>query len=390
MTDVMVVGGDVVGLATALGLARSGAEVTVVDPGGSTTEWGSGVLPWPALPTLDRLSVLPDLLAAGQRNQLRGLRVLRTGEHFDLELSVLGGVVPHPYDLHLADEAVRVILRAHLDRHCVAVLRPVQLLGLHQSADSVEIELRHDGAQSRLSAPWLVAADGTNSWVRRMVGVGFPGTTWQERSVVAWVDHDFSELGYAPTTLQVDPVLGALVQRAHDGLWRYAFAEPLALAENGLAERVERVLGQVAPEAGHNVVSFTAGRMHERTVDSYRLGRVLLAGDAAHATNLLSGAGLVAGLLDAEALVSALSEEATDAALDAYAEVRRRDFLDRVLPASSDLKHLVTQITDRRRLDTELEQYRHAVHDLDAQRELLLFGQASASLTHNRSQRGTS
>jgi 2-polyprenyl-6-methoxyphenol hydroxylase-like FAD-dependent oxidoreductase len=220
--------------------------------------------------------------------------------------------------------------------------------------------------------------------------VAYPGTTWQERSVVALVDYDFSEIGYASTTLQVDPALGAVVQRVHDGLWRYAFTEPLAQAENGLAGRIERVLGQVAPEAEDNVVSLTAGRMHERTADSYRVRRVLLAGDAAHATNLLSGAGPVAGLLDSEALVSALSEEAAEAALDGYAEVRRRDFLDRVLPASSDLKHLITQISDPRRLDTELESYRDAVHDLDAQRELLLFGQAPASFTYNGSQRGTS
>jgi len=373
VTEVLVVGHDAVALATALGLARAGMEVLQVrTPAASLA---SGMVPWPALATLDRLGVLDDLVRAGLPSRHRQLRVLATGECLTFDLSVLDGAVPHPYDVGCDEAGLRAVLQAHLDRMSTVQTLPAnRVLRLAQDPDGVVLELEQDDEIVRRRTAWLVAADGTNSVVRRMVGVGFPGTTWQERYVVARLDHDFA--GHAATTLQVDPVDGAVLRQSPGG-WGYAYVEPLTLAEASTGDRVLQTLARVHPAAAETLQSWRSGRMHERTASHYRIGRVVLAGDAAHATNVLSDDGLIAGLLDAEALVEALGavvRGADESLLDAYSEVRRRDFLDRVLPASVEHKNLITQISDPGRLDTELEVYRRAAADPADLRELLLFG----------------
>jgi 3-(3-hydroxy-phenyl)propionate hydroxylase len=374
---VVVVGADPIGLVTALGLARAGAAVTVLETDSTSDLSWSGVHHWSVLPGFERLGVLDDAVGAGFVDHTWCLKVLQTGERIGFDLRVLEGDLLYPYNLHLEQDALCRVLESHLGRYPrTNVERGLSLDSLVQDEDGVVLALSSSEGTRQLRADWVVAADGMKSAVRRALGAGFPGFTWHERCVVALVDYDFSALGYAGTTFQIDDRYGAVVQRVGEGRWRYTYAEPLTQPEDGIGDRIPAVLRAVAPVEAVNVEAWSAARMHQRSAERYRLGRVMLVGDAAHVTNRMTGHSSISGFFDAYALIEALTGvlagETDDRILDTYAERRRRAFLDHASPVSSSRKHLVSQISDPRRLDTELEYYRQASADPRAHRELLM------------------
>lgn len=136
----------------------------------------------------------------------------------------------------------------------------------------------------------------------------------------------------------------------------------------------------VLPEADfeHEMLLWRHYRMHQRSAETYRVGRVLLAGDAAHVTNPTRGFGLVGGMFDAFTLTEALGEVVLeggdDALLDEYAQARKRVFWDYTTPISSDSKRLVFEPTEER-----LQGFRDVAADPEKTRRYLLSGVALAT-----------
>lgn len=373
--QVAVVGGGPIGLMTALGLARGDVEVLVVDTPTSTSMSWSGVLHNAVLPHLDSLGVLGDVIDAGFVDPVWSLSVLATGEQIVFDLSELRDRLPHPYYAYVETAPLVEVLSAHLAAQPRVTRRVVtRVSGVRQ--DATGVDLTFDG-DARVRAEWVVAADGTNSAVRRAVGVGFPGTTWPERSVLAQVEYDFSRLGYTSTTFQVDDAHGAVVQRIRDGVWRYTGVELLSLPEAGIKDRLDETLATVCG-TDVRVTDWSWDRMHQRTASQFRAGRVLLAGEAAHVTNRLTGHRSVSSFLDSrdvvEALVAHVRDGAGQSVLDDYAEGRRREFLDNASPASKSRMRMVTDLTDEASYDAEIASLRAARSDADALEELVMFG----------------
>jgi 3-(3-hydroxy-phenyl)propionate hydroxylase/6-hydroxy-3-succinoylpyridine 3-monooxygenase len=158
---------------------------------------------------------------------------------------------------------------------------------------------------------------------------------------------DFATMGFAPEGYHVDPVRGAVVvQVDKTGLWRYIYAEKRTLPEESIAERVGQLMREELPDgADPQVQSFFPYRVHQRSADTYRVGRALLVGDAAHLTNPARALGMTSGLFDAfaltEALVAVLVDGHDEEVLDRYSLVRRRNFLDCTSPLSSAAKEFV-------------------------------------------------
>lgn len=108
--------------------------------------------------------------------------------------------------------------------------------------------------------------------------------------------------------------------------------------------------------------------MHQRSAPRYRVGQVVLVGDAAHVTNPTGGLGLTSGLFDCFALYPALSAilfDGTDAAiLDRYSDSRRDIFLNRISPQSSANKQLIYHANGgARQLDEALVNLRRLATD---------------------------
>lgn len=380
-SDVLIVGAGPVGLITALGLAQAGVSVVVLDAADDVLDEPRGMTyHWAALAGLERLGVLADASAIGYLKHDWSAQVFRTGERLSMDIGILKDDVRHPYSLVLGQDALARVVMQHLEGHANAQIRWGQAVtGFEQDDTGVTVHVASSAGTHDLRARWLVGADGARSIVRSQLGLDFEGMTWGERFVATncrgqYEDHFVS--GYL-----IDRQYGAVVhQITPDGLWRHTYAESLDLPEEGIEQRMAEYFRVVLPDEGfdHEIVQWRHYRMHQRSAETYRVGRALLAGDAAHITNPTRGFGLVGGMFDAftltEALVAILLDGSDDALLDEYARARKQVFWDYTTPISSESKRLVFEPTEER-----LEGFRRVAADREKTRSYLLSGVALAT-----------
>ena len=145
----------------------------------------------------------------------------------------------------------------------------------------------------------------------------------------------------------VDDEWGAVIVKiTDDGLWRCTFMEDAALPEETYLDRLPEAYRHLLPgTGGYELDQAAPYKMHQRCAETFRKGRVLLAGDAAHVTNPTGGFGLTTGLFDAFALWPTLAAVILDGAdpalLDTWAEERRAIFLDKTSPQACAYKDFV-------------------------------------------------
>ena len=380
--SVVVVGAGPVGLITALGLAQAGVQVTVlerepaVNPSPRAMVYHCGVLPG-----LERLGILDDVEAAGIRGTSLNLGVYATGEWIKQDLTVLEGHVPYAYNIHLGQDKLAGIALEHLRRLPGTEVRfDTAVVALEQDDAGVTLTLESGGATESLRAGWVVGTDGAGSSVRTLAGLGFEGTTWPERFVANNLRYPFEDHGFAMSNLLFDPVHGCIVAKIDDtGLWRVTFCEDDALPIEELPQRVEAWFAEFLPgDEDYELVQTSPYKMHQRSAETYRTGRVLLAGDAAHVTNPTGGLGLTSGLFDSyvlsEALAAVVNGEVGDEVLDLYAEQRRQVFLEYASPRATSFKELVYNC-EPAMLEQVLPMLRAAAADEDIQRQSLLISQ---------------
>ncbi|MER7363511.1 FAD-dependent oxidoreductase [Nonomuraea wenchangensis] len=385
---VVVVGGGPVGILNALGLARRGIPVTVLERNEDVARAPRAVVyHWATLEGLERLGVFTDAVAAGFLKQDYCFLNWRTGERVRYGLSLIEGDVKHPYNLHLAqdrlvDVALEIIERESLP---VDVRWGRAVIGLQQYDDRVTVTaVDAGGAPERHEASWVIGADGAGSAVRSLAGLSFEGFTWPERFVATDVHYPFEEEGYDQTTFVVDETFGAIIVKINNdrgsGLWRYTYSDPLAENREIAAQRLGRFFDTVLPrESDRELVAYNPYKMHQRCATTFRMNRVLLAGDAAHATNPSGGLGLTSGLFDTYLLVDSLAavvhSRQNDWVLDRYAHERRRVFKELVSPTASANKRLIFGSTETPEGGEAWARVRRLGRDPEAARARLMFTQ---------------
>lgn len=373
--EVIVVGGGPVGLTHALGLARAGIEVTVLEarPEAGTTP-GDLVYNWNVLPGLDRLGILDDLLTVGFAEPHSFYRVGSTDETLTFDLGVLADESPFPFNLHVRQDEVTKILLKHLgERSEVTFLLNTALTDLVQDADGVTVTCDGPAGEVTLRAGWVVGADGARSAVRRRLGLSFAGITWPERLISVEIDADLESLGMHGAGYVVDPRFGAIVACIDPGSrWRYIHAEDRANPEDTIERRLTDVLSEaLSPEVAAASFTWASYRIHQRSAATFRVDRTLIIGDAAHLTNPVSGHGMTSGLFDSFALsdvLAAVASGADDSLLDRWAEERRRNFVEYSSPTSSERKKLVYNLEDDATVEQEIAPMRRIAADPDRMR----------------------
>ncbi len=176
-----------------------------------------------------------------------------------------------------------------------------RVTGLTQDEDGVTVQFEQDGEPRELRCDWLVGADGGRSAVRQACGLSFDGYTHPERLVSTNVRYDFEARGYARANFIVDPVHWAVIVKVdRHGLWRVTYGEDArAAGRERRGAHSRNITVRFCPTADpYELEAFAPFRVHERCAASFRAGRVLLAGDAAHVCNPFGGLGLTSGLLD--------------------------------------------------------------------------------------------
>jgi 3-(3-hydroxy-phenyl)propionate hydroxylase len=177
----------------------------------------------------------------------------------------------------------------------------------------------------------LIGADGARSEVRRALKIEFEGFTWQERFLVISTPFDFRQIipNLASVSYVSDPLRWHFFLQI-PGLWRVMFpVMPDVSDEAAISTDYGRsVLASVVPGSDrYDIAHTTLYRVHQRVAKRYRVGRVFLAGDAAHINNPLGGMGMNSGIHDALNLTERLTRiwdgKAPNHELDRYDRQRR-------------------------------------------------------------------
>lgn len=374
----VIVGAGPVGLVCAYGLARTGISVTVLEAEREVNDSPRAmVYHWAVHEDLARLGLLDEVERRGFRKDDYGYRVYATGETVTYNMDLLAAETPYPYNIHLGQDALCALLLDRLAELPTAHVRwGARVTGVVQDGHRARVEVQTDDGPERLEADWVIGSDGARSTVRRLLGLEFEGMTWDTRFVATNVFYDVEAYGYTRSVFLMDDVHGAVIVKIDDQpLWRVTYAEDLALPEETIVERIPQHFAALLPGDGrYELERFSGYRLHQRCASELRVGRVLLAGDAAHATNPTGGFGLVSGLFDAFALIDTLAAVlggADDALLDAWAAERRRIFLEVASPAAARMKRMVYD-SDAAAGHRTCEELRAMIADPEALRRRLL------------------
>jgi 2-polyprenyl-6-methoxyphenol hydroxylase-like FAD-dependent oxidoreductase len=342
--DVAIVGAGPVGLLLAGELAANDIRVVVFerDDAPSPVQKANGVVGHSAV-ELAKRGVL-----AGT-----GLRVVSPPRFQFGPLMLRLGIGPRNplHILPVPQRRLEGLLERRTAQHGARVRRGHEVLGFTQNDANVAAVVRSDHGTSQVSARYLVGCDGARSLVRKHAGIGFPGYTSDAIARIARVTipadrvaraddgFDFPDIGHVaamrPNQLPgggftIAPV-AALDATAPADLYLISTHEPRGSFEpsdtvpiDELRASLRRVLGADLPFTDATAIRSTVG--NSRQADVYRLGRVFLAGDAAHIFNA-GGSALNIGLQDAldlaGRLIAVVRDGASDDELDAYEAARR-------------------------------------------------------------------
>jgi 2-polyprenyl-6-methoxyphenol hydroxylase-like FAD-dependent oxidoreductase len=367
---VLVVGAGPTGLIAALGLAQRKAEVTVIDCEPDVVESPRATVYLPStLKVLDELGLLTDAHQLGLLGYELDVHFMLTGHVGRNDYRLISDLTPYAYRLHFGQhELTRIVLRHLLALPGIQLHWSTTLEALHESANAIVVRLRDPAGPRSVEFDWVIGADGARSAVRHAIGATFDGFTWPETFMATNVHYDFESCGYAYSNLMADAhdwaVIVRLDQQEH--FWRVSYGESSDLNEEQRLERIPERFRHFMPQATRwQLDRANSYRVHQRSASAYRIGRVLLAGDAAHATNPIGGLGLTSGVQDASTLANCLSAviagEAPDDILDWYAYERRRCFLEVVNPSAIEFKRRAQEADPARRREDEANF--HAMQD---------------------------
>ncbi|KVE35353.1 FAD-dependent oxidoreductase [Burkholderia sp. TSV86] len=344
---VAVVGAGPVGLAAAIDLAQRDVPVVLLDDD-DTLATGSRAICF-AKRTLEIL----DRLGCGERIAQKGVG-WNVGKVFlHDELIYTFDLLPDagcqwPAFVNLQQYYVEGYLAERASELPNLDLRwKNRVTGIGQAADHVALEVETPDGPCTLRARYVIAADGSKSPLRAMMGLDSRGRTFKDRFLIA--DVKMSAPFPAERWFWFDPPFhrnqSVLLHRQPDGVWRIDFqlgwdVDPVA--EKAPERVIPRVRALLGPDAEFELEWVSVYTFRCQRMDSFRHGRVLFAGDAAHGVSPFGARGANSGVQDADnlawKLALVLGGYAPDALLDTYAA-------EREFAADENIRHS-TRATD--------------------------------------------
>jgi 2-polyprenyl-6-methoxyphenol hydroxylase-like FAD-dependent oxidoreductase len=352
---VVIAGGGPTGLMLAGELMLAGVDVVVVERRRTQELVGSRArgIHSRTLEVLDQRGIADRFLAEGQ--------ALQIGAFAGVRLDI--GDVPtrHNYGLALAQSRFERILAGWVDELDIPMIRERDVTGFTEGEAGVDVELS-DGR--RLRAQYLVGCDGGRSVVRKTAGIEFPGWEPSISSLIAEV-----ELGEEPELgLRHDENGTQAIGRLEDGRIGLVISERYAgqTAEPTLDDLRRALVAVWGTDFGvHSPTWISRFTDLTRQAASYRAGRVLLAGDAAHVHYPVGGQGLNLGIQDAVNLGWKLGQvvkgNSSERLLDTYHAERH--------PVAARVLRMTVAQTTLTRSDARIDALRETVAELAAMEE---------------------
>ncbi|MFB7547059.1 FAD-dependent monooxygenase [Streptomyces sp. NPDC056154] len=332
-TQVLIVGSGPTGLTLACELARRSIDVRIIDKSPDFPRSSRAKGPNPrSLEVLEDLGVVGRVLAAGSRPPLmrKYRNRLPIADADPFEASAPTPDAPYDRPWMIAQWRLEEILRDRLAEYGVRVELGAEVVGLTAGPESVAVALT-DGRS--IGARYVVGCDGAHSPVRKLLGVAFEGATTEEQSMVCGdVEVDGLDRGYWHQWFDEDgAVLLCPIPGTGTGWWFQAGPERdgTGTCVPPSLESFQRLFAKHTGLPGTHLsraALLSTYRVNERLADRYRVGRVLLAGDAAHVYSVAGGLGMNTGIQDAYNLGWKLARVVTGRAdpglLDTYEEER--------------------------------------------------------------------
>jgi 2-polyprenyl-6-methoxyphenol hydroxylase-like FAD-dependent oxidoreductase len=308
-TAVLIVGAGPTGLTMANILAREGVPFRLVDKKSGPSEESRALLVQPrTIEYWDKLGLADAALREGKTST--SFKMLVEGRPFG-ELR-FGGPgedrTPYPFALILEQSKTERLLIEGLRAAGSRVEWETELLDLDVTAERTTTTVRGpDGSEETITAGWVVGADGVRSPIRHLLGLGFEGVTHEQGFFLADVDMEWDkghEDLFADLTNDGFFAFFPMPGDGHFRLLGNLTPELWAKHDRGEEVRLDDIRAILALKSGVDATLVDARwistyRVHTRMADRFRLGRVFLAGDAAHTHSPAASQGMNTGIGDA-------------------------------------------------------------------------------------------
>jgi 2-polyprenyl-6-methoxyphenol hydroxylase-like FAD-dependent oxidoreductase len=399
-TDVIVAGGGPTGLMLASELRLHGVHVLVLEKDAEPTRIVRSLgMHARSVEIMDQRGLLERFLALGQQHPVGGFfaGIAKSSPELD---------TAHPYTLGIPQTITDRLLAEHATEVGVEVRRGRELFGLSQDDHGVTVELA-DGEQLR--SRYLVGSDGGRSTVRKLLGVDFPGEPTRVETLLGEM-----ELTASPETINTVMAevrktqlrFGAMPLEG--GAYRVVVPAAGVTEDRAVPPTLDELKQQMLAVAGTDFGAHSPRWLSRfgdatRQAERYRVGRVLLAGDAAHVHPPAGGQGLNLGIHDAFnlgwKLAAAINGWAPDGLLDSYhterhpvaadvlSNTRAQMELMALEPGPQAVRRLVSELMHFEVVNRYLTEKIHAIgvrYDFGEGHELLGRRMRDVALKHGR------
>lgn len=329
---ILIIGAGPVGLSLGLALGRADIPAQVFEADAElNTQIRASTFHPPTLELFAQWGVVEEVIRHGYKvDRLQYWERDPRRVVADFDYSAIANDTPYPYRLQCPQHIATRVLKPAVEAAGIPMHMAHRLIDFTDDGDGVTARFETPDGPKTVQGAYLCGADGSHSTVRKQLGVGFQGKTYEDRFLLIGTDLQTGDLlpGAAQVCYIFDPREWVIILNLPD-IVRIVFRmrddeeESIALQEDNLRARVAGFFGPVPP---FNIKTTQLYRVHQRVADSFKIGRVLLLGDAAHNNNPSGGMGMNSGIHDAANLAekfTRLVQGEPDSVLDEYASQRR-------------------------------------------------------------------
>jgi 3-(3-hydroxy-phenyl)propionate hydroxylase len=257
----------------------------------------------PTLEMLDELGITSRLIERGLKAPVYHWRDRQTGEIFAFDMAEIADATRYPFRIQCEQYYLsRMLAELVEEEPCAEVLFNHRLVHFSQDETGVVVHVETPTDIKTIRADYLIGTDGASSIIRKWLGTEFDGFTYPEKFLCLTTDTPLEETlpGLAAVNYLSDPQEWLVLLRVPT-LWRvllpgYEESNEHLVSDAKKNDVFQRLIGH-----GEDVTTFhrTIYRVHQRVAKQFQVGRVFLAGDAAHLNNPIGGFGMNSGIHDA-------------------------------------------------------------------------------------------